>query len=219
MVAQRESHDLTEAEEILAEEEAAAGVDVAVEDDPKKKQKLPDIPVAEVATVTCRADLDRILAAHREWIAAVFDPRAEVAAGRANLKGADLRGYDLQGVNLSGANLSGVNLQGVNLSRANLTVADLRGAFLQHADLSGAKLMRAKVDGANFVGADLTNALLVGLDLSLAITEEKLAAPELAPSKPANEATHELVDDTVHTDDSTGFATASLTSAPTSAEV
>ena len=57
----------TEAEEILADEEAAqaaaaatplAGADA--EDPKKKKNALPEIPVAELAVITCRDDLDRV---------------------------------------------------------------------------------------------------------------------------------------------------------------
>jgi hypothetical protein len=187
----RNKDHLSEAEEILVEEEEqarrAAGepVDGDGDGDKKKKNALPEIIVSDVAVIASREDLDRVLAAHQKWIEAVFDPRAEVAAGRANLKGVDLRGYDLRQANLSGANLAGAILTGCDLTRANLTVADLRGAQLQTANLSGAKLTRAKIDGTDLRGADLTGALLVGVDLSKAIMrsegkDDEFAAPVAA---------------------------------------
>jgi uncharacterized protein YjbI with pentapeptide repeats len=160
-------HERTEAEEALAEGAPPEAQDGAEESG--KKKGLPEIPIAERATITCRADLQRVLAAHAQWIEGVFDPKVEVAAGRANLSGADLRDYDLSGVNLSGANLSGANLQGCEMIGANLTVANLQGAQLQCANLRNARLLRAKVDGADLRGADLTDAVLTGVDLAKAI--------------------------------------------------
>jgi hypothetical protein len=133
------------------------------------KAKLPEIHISEIATVTCQADLDRILADHREWADAVLNPKAETAKGRANLIGADLRPYDLSGKNLSGANLSGANLQGVDLVNANLTATNFENADLRCANLRGAKMIRTKVNGADLRGADLTNALLMSTDLTTAI--------------------------------------------------
>lgn len=174
--APRESREMTEAEEVLAEEEAAGaeGTDEAPAD---KKNRLPEIPIAELAVVTCREDLDRVLARHREWMDAVLDPKVEVAHGRANLRGADLRAYDLSGANLSGADLSGANLQGVELVGANLTVANLTNANLACANLRNARMLRAKIEGADLRGADLTNAHLVGVDLTKAVLKSKDEAP------------------------------------------
>lgn len=138
----------------------------APDDEKAKKNRLPEIPVPNKAVVTCREDLDQVLAAHQAWIDAVLNPNVEVAVGRANLSGADLRGYDLSQVNLSGADLRGANLESVNLEGANLTVANLQNAVLACANLKGAKLTRAKLEGADLRGADLGHATLGGVDLS-----------------------------------------------------
>ncbi len=182
-VAPTESRDreMTEAEECLAEEEAKSAEPETPE---AKKNKLPEIPIAELAVIQCREDLDRVLARHKDWMDAVLSPKVEVAYGRANLRGADLRPYDLSGANLSGADLSGANLQGVELTYANLTVANLTNANLACANLRNARMLRARVDGADLRGADLTNAHLVGVDLSKAITrspEEAVASAAAAP--------------------------------------
>ncbi len=155
-----------------------------VESPADKKNKLPEIPIAEVAVITSQADLDKVLAKHKGWMEAVLDPKVEVAHGRANLRGADLRPYDLSGVNLSGADLSGANLQGVELVNANLTVANLTNANLACANLRGARMMRVKIDGTDLRGADMTGAQLVGVDLSkaqLKSKEEPAPALEVAP--------------------------------------
>ncbi len=155
---------------------------------PVKSNKLPEIPIAQVAVVTCLEDLQRVLADHQKWAEAVLDPNTEVASGRANLTNADLRGYELAGVNLSGANLSGANLAGCDLEGANLSVANLQGAVLACTNLRGAKLRRARLEGADLRGADLTNANLTGVDLSKTLmkTPEKAedSAKTAAPIKP-----------------------------------
>ncbi len=152
---------------------------------PVKPNKLPEIPIAQVAHVTCLEDLQRVLAEHQKWAEAVLDPHTEVASGRANLSNADLRGYELAGVNLSGANLSGANLAGCDLEGANLSVANLQGAVLACANLRGAKLRRARLEGADLRGADLTNANLTGVDLSKTL----MKTPE-KPEVIAAEAVH-----------------------------
>ncbi len=188
---ERADRELTEAEECLAEEEALHA-EPEVETPEAKKNKLPEIPIAELASVRSREDLDRVLARHKDWMDAVLSPKVEVAHGRANLRGADLRPYDLSGANLSGADLSGANLQGVELVGANLTVANLTNANLACANLRNARMLRARVEGADLRGADLTNAHLVGVDLSKAITrspEEAAAPAEAAPAAPVVEST------------------------------
>lgn len=134
------------------------------------KAKLPEIHISEVASVTCQADLDRILAEHLEWAYAVLNPKADTAKGRANLIGADLRNYDLSGKNLSGANLSGANLQGCEMINCNLTATNFEGADMRGVNLRGSKLVRTKLTGADLRGADLTDIIMMGVDLSTAVT-------------------------------------------------
>lgn len=197
-----ERHERTEAEEALAEgSPAEAAASAEAPESGAKKKGLPVIPIAERAVITCREDLDRVIAAHQQWIDGVFDPKVEVAAGRANLSGADLREYDLSGVNLSGANLSGANLQGCEMVNANLTVANLQGAQMQCTNLRNTRMLRAKVDGADLRGADLTGAVLTGVDLTKAILRSEVevetppdtdAAPEGAMPAPPPEAPTEV---------------------------
>lgn len=189
----RDTSDMTEAEECLAEEEALTA-EPADESAADKKNKLPEIPIAEVAVITCREDLDKVILRHRDWMEAVLNPKADVAHGRANLRGADLRPYDLSGVNLSGADLSGANLQGVELIGANLTVANLTNANLSCANLRLARMMRAKVEGADLRGADLTGAHLVGVDLAKAILKSDDKVAEI-PAEVAPETTVAAADD------------------------
>jgi hypothetical protein len=59
----------------------------------------------------------------------------DVAAQKANLRGADLGGAYLRGANLGRANLGRANLGGANLGGANLRGADLGGADLRGAYL------------------------------------------------------------------------------------
>ena len=173
-VAQAEALDLAEGSPPVAAPEGEA-------ESAAPGAKLPEIPVAEIATVTCQEDLVAVLKAHEFWTYGVLDPRVAAPAGRANLRGADLRGYSLQGVNLAGATLAGANLAECNLSGANLSAADLTGAILACADLTCAKLRGARIDGADMRGANLTGAFLGKLDLSRAI----LRSAEAAPSPPA----------------------------------
>lgn len=177
----------TEAELVTDGDELAAA-----EDEPNeapKKNRLPEIPIAEVAIITSAEDLQRVLESHRGWMAGVLDPKVEVASGRANLSGQDLRDYDLSDVNLSAANLSGANLTGVNLQGANLTATNLTGTMLACANLSGAKLRGARIDGADLRGADLTGANLGTLDLSRAIMKgaEIIEAPEVDEASAVDE--------------------------------
>lgn len=181
------AREMTEAEECLAEEEAL-NAEPEQESPEGKKNKLPEIPIAEVAVIQNQVDLNRVLARHKDWMEAVLNPKIEVAHGRANLRGADLRPYDLSGVNLSGADLSGANLQGVELVQANLTVANLTNANLACANLRNARMMRARVEGADLRGADLTGAHLVGVDLTKALLKSPDAEAEAPAASPAPEA-------------------------------
>jgi uncharacterized protein YjbI with pentapeptide repeats len=167
--------NLTEAEMVMREEEREAQGETE-DDGEAKKNRLPEIPVAEIAVVASPEDLQRVLADHKAWMAAVLDPKVEVARGRANLQGVDLTGFDLEGANLSATNLAGANLEQVNLQGANLSAANLTGTRLACANLAGAKLRGAKIDGADLRGADLTGALLGTLDLSRAILKSDDAA-------------------------------------------
>ena len=190
---QNGGREMTEAEACLAEEEraqlAAQGESTAADDPGAKKNKLPEIPIAVRAVITCRADLDQVLQLHKKWISEVLSPNVEVASGRANLEGCDLRGYDLSGVNLSGANLANTNLANCDLSGANLTVANLQRAVLACTNLQFAKLTRAKLDGADLRGADMTGAQLVGVDLSKCVLKTPDTAAPAAEAEAVASAT------------------------------
>jgi uncharacterized protein YjbI with pentapeptide repeats len=102
------------------------------------------------------AELDRILADHREWV------RSRGSQGtQANLAGADLSGAQLDRAWLAGANLAGANLSGADLTDARLSGANLSGANLHEADLT-----KARLSGANLSKADLTAATLEGAALT-----------------------------------------------------
>lgn len=152
----------------------AAGTEEVDPEQVKQKAKLPEIHISEIATVTCQADLDRILAEHLEWAYAVLNPKVDTAKGRANLIGADLRNYNLSGKNLSGANLSNANLQGCEMINCNLTATNFEGADLRCVNLRGSKLVRTKLTGTDLRGADLTNIIMMGVDLTTAITRSEI---------------------------------------------
>lgn len=103
-----------------------------------------------------RADLDSILAAHRQWL------QSEHKAG----KRADLSRADLLVADLSGADLDEADLHG-----ASIVFADLSGASLIEADLSGASFVETKLNGANLSYAELKEANLYGADLGGAVFE------------------------------------------------
>lgn len=153
-----------------------AGIEEVDPEQAKKdaKAKLPEIHISEVASVTCQADLDRILADHLEWAYAVLNPKADTAKGRANLIGADLRNYNLSGKNLSGADLSKANLQGCEMINCNLTATNFEGADMRCVNLRGSKLVRTKLTGTDLRGADLTNIIMMGVDLTTAITRSSV---------------------------------------------
>ena len=99
-----------------------------------------------------KEELDKVLAAHKEW--------ADGKGGqRADLQRADLQGAYLQGADLRDAYLQGAYLQGADLRNAHLQGADLRNAHLQGADLRGADLRGADLRDAYLQGADLRNAV------------------------------------------------------------
>ena len=82
-----------------------------------------------------KAQLDQILADHKEWL------KDSTKGKRADLTGADLTGANLRGADLTGADLTGADLRG----------ADLRGADLRGADLTGANLRGAESDKYTFL--------------------------------------------------------------------
>ncbi len=103
-----------------------------------------------------RAELERVLEAHAEWLAS--------GAGRgvrADLTGRTIDSVDLSGVDLRWAILRDTVWTGARLAGALLTAADLRGAVLRDADLNDARLVFAKLQGADLRGADLRGARLV----------------------------------------------------------
>ena len=185
---------------LITEETEQAEINALVQPtatiEPAKANRMPEIPVSDVAVVNCLEDLQLVLANHQKWADAVLNPNIEVASGRANLKGADLRGYVLAGVNLSGANLSDANLESCDLEGANLSVANLQGAILACANLRHAKLRRARLEGADLRGADLTGANLTGVDLSKALIKTPDNETPKAPAKTKLKAA-----ETAHADD------------------
>ena len=115
------------------------------------------IPVSLPVAISCREDLDKIVAEHRVWLDSVVHPKKKMVGGRANLKGADLSGYDLRGINLSGATMIGVNLANADMSGSNFTAADFTGANLKGANLANARLRRAVLKDADVSDANLTD--------------------------------------------------------------
>jgi len=144
--------------------------------------------------VQSRAELDRLLSEHIEWL------QTGDKGKKINLSGADLSGADLSGVNLSDADLTRADLSGAILTRADLTQANLAGATLigahlagaylgggdpdaigaylakadfTRADLTSANFTRANLESADFAGATLTSADLGQADLKDANYEPK----------------------------------------------
>ena len=112
-----------------------------------------------------RTKLNKILAAHDEWVAS-----NGASGARADLAGADLADANLMCANLMYANLQNALLRDVNLRGANLQGVELQGANLTHAALTEAILVDANLTGAyvadaNFACADLTGADLTGANL------------------------------------------------------
>ncbi|HXJ93615.1 MAG TPA: pentapeptide repeat-containing protein [Terriglobia bacterium] len=97
-----------------------------------------------------RADLDGILAQHKQWL----DSKGKEGA-QANLAGCDLSGGDLTGADLRRAALANAKLNGAVLEHTNLDGADLINADLTDSDLQYAKLRRAILFGAKLVRAQL----------------------------------------------------------------
>ncbi|MGA8508043.1 MAG: pentapeptide repeat-containing protein [Candidatus Sulfotelmatobacter sp.] len=115
-----------------------------------------------------RAELDLILANHKQWIAkysryftagGVSDPKAFDDPLRADLSGADLIWADLRDADLSYADLSSARL-----TFADLTGASLYGAFLAHSE-GPSCLVKADVRFVDFTGIDLSDANLAGARL------------------------------------------------------
>jgi uncharacterized protein YjbI with pentapeptide repeats len=135
-----------------------------------------------------RAELDKILREHGQWIetdgksgswaelhgADLSGAKLEAAnLNRANLNGAKLGGGNLSHASLmkadlDGADLSGVKLEAANLNQASLMQADLTGAYGWNAKLEGANLDGAWLWGAKLIHADLNGATLIGANLNLA---------------------------------------------------
>lgn len=150
----------------------------------KDNGKTPPIedPLSKVVpsprvTLTCRDDLNAVLAKHQQWYQSVIDPRASLQWGlRANLSQQDLSGWNLEGLDLRGADLSGAKLdgclmQGINLAGAKLAGASLVGADLYRANLSRANLTTTVLKKANLKESNLKDALMERTDLEEAHTD------------------------------------------------
>lgn len=123
--------------------------------------------------------LDRILAAHAEWVlneeggqqadladAKLFGSRLRGAVlAIANLARADLHRSDLQRANLTQAEMSEADLRESNFRETNLTGAVLTRVQLHRADLRGADLREAVLDGSDLIGTNLRGAQLQGASL------------------------------------------------------
>lgn len=127
------------------------------------------IQISPKCEVAAEEDMKEILRLHEVWMNSVLDPRAEISAYRANLRGANLSGFDLVGVNLSCADFRNATMIGTNFRGANLSNAWLQGANLQGANLCQANLKRAKLDGTDLRDADLEGVDLETADFSKAI--------------------------------------------------
>lgn len=108
------------------------------------------------------ADVDRIVAAHEQWV----DSQGQ-SGTRADFTGRSMKGVDLRGRELSTVSFLGADLSGAQLSHAKLAVCDFSKANLSYTDLSGADLRGVGLEGAilrNTVleAANLTDLLLRG---------------------------------------------------------
>ena len=139
-----------------------------------------------------KAELKKILDAHREWLESRKEAGAKADLSEANLSGANLCGAHLSGAKLTladlcGAHLSGATLTLADLSRADLSKSDLSGADLSVANLFGAKLTGAKLTNADLSGAKLSDATLFNADLSRAnLSGANLSGAHLSWAKLTN---------------------------------
>ena len=118
-------------------------------------------------------ELNRILAAHGQWLNSDGQAGQRANLSQINLQGANLASVNLQKANLAGANLLWINSFGAELQGADLTGADLREGYLEEANLQGAilegaNLRGAYLAGANFQGSVLTRANLEQANLRMA---------------------------------------------------
>jgi len=118
-------------------------------------------------------ELNRILAAHGQWLESDGKIGQRANLSQINLQGANLASVNLQRANLAGANLLWINSFGAELQGADLSGADLRESYLEEANLQGAilkgaDLREAYLVGANFQGSDLTRANLQQANLRTA---------------------------------------------------
>lgn len=90
----------------------------------------------------------------------------DLAAPRADLRGAVLANGAAPGARLSGADLAAADLRYVDLRGADLSYARLGGAVLKGADLRDADLSYAALNQADLSFTDLRGARLGGSDLS-----------------------------------------------------
>ncbi|MEI8027511.1 MAG: pentapeptide repeat-containing protein [Pseudomonadota bacterium] len=184
-VADDRIHDLTWLEGKLSEANAAHAKNVVANKETESwKEVLSRIEPAEPKDVQSPEEFKDILRLHESWMNSVLDPKREVGAGRANLRGANLQGFDIRYQNLSCADLRDANLMGANLEGANLVSAKLQGANLQGAILKNAKLRRAQLDGADLRDAEYELADWRGASVAGTVLEGKvdIQAPRLSRS-------------------------------------
>ncbi|HVR47502.1 MAG TPA: pentapeptide repeat-containing protein [Candidatus Binatia bacterium] len=89
----------------------------------------------------------------------------------------DFSNADLTGAVLNGANLSRTRLEGTHLQGADLNGTDFDHADLGEANLDGTNLISANLANTSLLNASLSNAELAGTDLTNALYEPVLNAP------------------------------------------
>ena len=153
--------------------------------DPYIKSAQATDPVQKRFIDLSYEDLNRILAAHAQWLETGGKAGHRANFSQVNLQGANLATANLSRANLAGADLRWVNSFGAELQGADLQGADLREAYLEEANLQeaivkGANLGEAYLVGANLRGADLTQANLQQINLRMAdLTEANLGRANL----------------------------------------
>ena len=85
------------------------------------------------------------------------------ALSKVQLRSADLRGAFLGNANLIEADLRDASMEGARLLYSNVNLASLGGANLSDANLGGASFINANLEGANLCGANLTFTNLTGV--------------------------------------------------------
>ena len=116
------------------------------------------------------AELDEILARHKEWLKSM-EGRPPLlddsnALDGSKLIGAYLRDANLRQLSLQDTDLRQSDLEGIDLTHANLQRADLSEANLTNAALNFAQMDDAKLRKSTLTGADCDRAQLNRIDFT-----------------------------------------------------